>query len=202
MSAWRVTYLPESAAGTRRLVSVVVEDPESSSLGSFTARLSGGNLGQEWTHGRVIQSIESLEFNKRRHRRVILAAIVAPIVIVAIVIGGYYVPIPHSWSFSIYSSGECPNGCSNQVISQSYPNGSQVSGSWSAPQPAGMQILTTHGLVCPSDGTSSGPDGCSQPWVTSGSFSFTSVGGTVTFVAFSANPENITVSGTWSAPAW
>jgi hypothetical protein len=202
MTAWRVTYLPESTAGRRRPVTVTVDDPASVTLDSFVVRLSGGALGAEWTRGRVIQSIEAPEHSKRRQRTAGLTALAAVIVVSGVVLVGFYVPIPHSWSFTIYASGSCPNGCGDQTIYQSYPNGSQVSGSWSAPYPLSLIISTANGIVCPAGGIQSGPTSCSQTNAASGSFEFTSMGGTVSFVALSQNPENVSVSGSWSAVAW
>jgi hypothetical protein len=202
MPAWRVTYLPDSTAVARRRSTVTVEDSESQSLDTFVKRLSEGALGAEWTRGRVIQSVEALDAYKRRHRKVALTALTAAIVVGGIVLVGFVVPIPHSWSFTIYASGACPNGCGNQMVYQSFPNGTQVTGTWSAPHPLSLIIQTAHGIVCPQGGFQSGPGDCSQIAGASGSFGFTSVGGTVSFVALSQVPENVSVSGSWSATMW
>jgi len=202
MSAWRVTYLPEPTSAARRSVTDTLEDPGTQSLEAFVSRLVSGALGAEWTNGRVIQSIESLELFQRRRRRTALATLTTVIVVGAIVLVGFLVPIPHYWSFRIYASGSCPSGCGDQEIYQSYPNGTQVSGTWSAPEAVSMLIQTAGGIVCPQGGYQSGPRDCSQTATTSGSFEFTSVGGTVSFVAFSQVPENVSVSGSWSAVMW
>jgi len=202
MPAWRVTYLPDATKGVPRRSTVTVEDPESLSLDTFVKRLSEGALGAEWTKGRVIQSVEALEVSKRRHRTIGLTALTVAIVVGLIVLGGFVIPFPHSWSFTIYASGACPNGCGDQTIYQSFPNGTQVSGSWSAPYPLSLIIQTNHGIVCPQGGTQTSPTDCTQSSSTSGSFGFSSVGGTVSFVALSQVPENVSVSGSWSAPVF
>jgi len=202
MPAWRVTYRQDSANATSRWSTVTVDDPESQSLDSFVKRLSDGTLGPEWTQGRVIQSVESLATIRRAHRTVALTALTAAIVVGVIVLVGFVVPFPHSWSFTIHASGACPNGCSDQTIYESFPKGSSVSGTWSAPYPLSLIISTSHGLVCPQGGIQSGPNNCIQTAASSGSFSFTSVGGNVTFVALSQTPENASVSGSWSALLW
>jgi hypothetical protein len=202
MSAWRVTYLPGPTSAARRSVTVALEDPGSQTLETFVTRLLSGALGAEWTNGRVIQSIESLELFQRRRRRIAFTALTAAIVVGVIVLVGFFVPIPHYWSFGIYASGACPNGCGNQEIYQNFPNGTQVSGTWSAPVAVSMLIQTADGIVCAQGGSQNGPGDCSQTGTTSGSFEFTSVGGTVSFVALSQVPENVSVSGSWSAVMW
>ena len=207
MTVWRVTYLPVPTTETRRPLSVTVADPESPSLETFVTRLSGGALGVEWTRGRVIRSIEAFEHYQSRHRRVYLTALLAALVAATVLTGVLLAaivpnsaPYKHPWSAATYTGASCGTGCFSQPIAESFPNGSQVSGSWTAPQPAVIFIHTGNDTICPG-GTPSiyGPDGsCSEPGVTSGTFSFTSVGGTVYFTAGSQNPENVSLSGDWS----
>jgi hypothetical protein len=207
MTAWRVTYLPEPTSETRLPLTVTVEDPESSSLETFVSRLSAGALDAEWTQGRVIRSIETFEHYQSRHRRVFLTSLLAALLAASVVTGAILVgivtnsaPYHHPWSATTYTGASCGVGCFSQPIAESFPNGSQVSGSWTAPQPAVIFIHTSNGTICPG-GTPSGygPNGsCSEPGVTSGTFTFTSFGGTVYFTAGSQNPENVSVSGFWS----
>jgi len=207
MSVWRVTYLPESTSETRRPLTVTVADPESPSLETFVSRLSGGALGVEWTQGRVIRSIEAFEHYQNRHRRVLLTALLTALVAASVVTGVMLLgvlpnsaPYQHPWSGAAYTGASCATGCFSQPIAESFPNGSQVSGTWTAPQPAVVFIHTSNGTICPGGTPSSyGPNGsCSEPGVTSGTFSFASVGGTVYFTVGSQNPENVSLSGYWS----
>jgi hypothetical protein len=208
MSAWRVTYLPDSTTETLRPVSVTIEDPGSPSLEAFVSRLTGGAFGVEWTQGRIIRSVEAFERYENQHRRrfvtALLVALVAGIVVTGVALLGFAPTSPlyqHSWSATTYTGAVCAEGCFGQPIAESFPNGSQVSGSWTAPQPAVIFIHTSNGTICPGGTPSSyGPEGsCSEPGVTSGTFSFASTGGTVDFTAGSQNPENVSVSGYWSA---
>jgi hypothetical protein len=210
MGVWRVSYLSEPSAETRRVLTVTVDDPESPSIETLVSRLSGGALGIEWTQGRVIRSIEALEHRRSRHRRIVLMALlpalVAALVVVSLVFGGFLggtvpnsAPDHHPWSAATYTGAVCGTGCFGQPITESFPNGSQVSGSWSAPQPAVVFIHTTNGTICPGGAPSSyGPNGsCSEPGTVSGTFSFTSVGGAVYFTVGSQNPENVSLIGYW-----
>jgi len=208
MSAWRVTYLPESTTDARPAVTVTVEDPESPTLETFVSRLSGGALGLQWTNGRVICSVEAFGRHDSRNRRYFVTAFIAGVVVGLVFTGvvflGFNSNSPlyqHPWSGTAYTGASCGEGCFSQPITESFPNGSYVSGSWIAPQPAVLFIHTTDGNFCPGGTPSSyGPDGsCTEPGVTSGSFSFTSVGGVVVFTVGSQDPENVTVSGYWSA---
>lgn len=211
MTAWRVTYLPESTTETPRPVTVTVEDPESPSLETFVTRISGGALGVEWTQGRVIRSVEAIEHDARRRRRpfvtALLIALVAGSVVTGIALLGIVPSSPlyqHPWSATTYTGASCGEGCFSQPIAESFPNGSYVSGTWTASQPAVLFIQTSSGTVCPGGTPSNyGPDGsCSEPGVTSGTFGFTSVGGMVYFTFGSQNPENVSVSGSWSSVTW
>jgi hypothetical protein len=206
MTAWRVTYLPEPTAETRHPLTVKIEDPESPSLQTFVSRLSGGALGVEWTQGRVIQSIETLEQYQSRHRRVYLIAALTALVAASVVTGVFLAgtvpnsaPYHHPWSATTYTGATCAEGCFSQPVAESFPNGSQVSGSWTGGQPAILFIHTSNATFCPGGTPSSyGPSGsCTEPGVTAGTFSFTSVGGTVYFTAGSQNPENVSLSGYW-----
>jgi len=81
MSAWRVTYLPESTTDARPVVTVTVEDAESPSLEAFVSRLSGGALGLEWTNGRVICSVEAFGRHDGWHRRYFVTALIVGVVV-------------------------------------------------------------------------------------------------------------------------
>ena len=208
MTAWRVTYLPDSAADPRRSVTVTVEDPESPSLATFLSRLSGGALGVEWTTGRVIQAAETFERHVRRQRISVATAIVVGIVVAIVLTGVVFPGSPTTsslyqspWSATAYTGASCGEGCFSQAIAESFPNGSYVAGTWTAALPAVLFIHTANGTLCPGGTPSSyGASGsCSEPGVTSGRFSFTSVGGEVYFTVGSQNPENVNVSGYWSA---
>jgi hypothetical protein len=204
MTAWRVTYLPESTSEARRALTVTVVDPESSSLETFVSRLSGGALGAEWTQGRVIRSIEANEFYARRRRNPAILASVTVVVAVVSVIAGFALvgvvshgpPARHAWYGTLYTGAACAEGCFSQPLTEVFPNGSEISGTWTAAQPAVIFIQTTNGTICPG-GTQSGSS-CTEPGVISGSFEFRYAEGTLNFVAGSQDPENVSVTGYWS----
>jgi len=196
MTRWRVTYRPGPMdRATAGRIRVTIDDPTSSSLDSFAGRLITGAFGAEWTEGREIRSIEVDEPISERHPRVLGLSIIVGVGVAVLLLVGFAIPLPHSWSFTISEL----NGAY-----ESYPQGSQVSGQWSAPEPIGIQILvvSTGHFVCTSNDDACSPTSLSQIWASSGTFQFTSVGGMVQFVALSNSPVNITVSGTWSAVTW
>jgi hypothetical protein len=204
MTAWRVTYLPAPTMETRRPFAVTVEDPDSPSLETFVSRLSGGALGVEWTQGRVIRSVEAFERYENRRRRLFLTALLTGLVAASVVTGLVLVgvvpsgaPYRHSWSGTLYTGAASEAGCFSQPLVENFPNGSQISGTWTAPQAAVIFIQTTNGTICPG-GTQSTPNECTEPGVTSGAFEFTFAGGSLSFEAGSQNPENVSVSGDWS----
>jgi len=196
MTRWRVTYRPDRTEGaSARRIHVTIDDPASSSLDSFAARLTSGALGAEWTQGRDIRLIEAVEPFTQRHPRALGLTVVAGIGVVVLGLVGFVIPLPHSWSASISEL----NG-----TYESFPSGSQVVGQWSAPEPVDVQIVivSTGDLVCTSNAVSCSPTSISVTWAASGTFQFTSVGGQVQFTALSNNPVSITLSGTWSAVLW
>jgi hypothetical protein len=138
----------------------------------------------------------------RPHPWRFVGLLLAAVAVIAVAILGFVVPVPHAWSFSVYSPGQCPEGCGVPSATQNFPNGSYVIGTWQAVGPVALQIRTTSGIVCPNDGTASPSGGCSQPFATSGSFGFTSVGGPVIFSGTSEAPENLSVSGSWNTYFW
>jgi len=207
MTAWRVTYLPEPTAESRRPVTVTVEDRESASFEAFVSRLSSGALGAEWTQGRVVRGV--VEFDPGESRRgtrvvtVVITAAVVGIVVIALVLLAFVPSGPlyqHPWSATMFTGAVCATGCFSQPITENFPNGSSVTGTWSAPQPAVLFIHLTSGNICPGGNPSSfGPDGsCSEPGVTFGEFNFTAPGGPVGFTVGSQTPQNVTLSGDWS----
>lgn len=207
MTAWRVTYLPEPTAENRRPRTVTVEDPESPSLETFVARLSGGALGVEWTQGRVIHSVQAIQRNARWYRRPFVTAPLIALAVVSVVTAVVllaFVPsgplYQHPWSATAYTGASCGEGCFSQPATENFPNGSYVSGTWTASQKAVLFIQTSTGNYCPGGTPSSfGRDGsCSEPGVTFGTFDFTAVGGPVYFTFGSQNPENVSLSGYWS----
>jgi hypothetical protein len=121
--------------------------------------------------------------------------IVSVIVVVVILLVGFVIPFSHSWSFTINK---------NKGAFESFPSGSQVSGQWSSPEPAYIQIVivSTGDFVCPSNAIYCSPTSLSETWASSGTFQFTSVGGQVQFIAMTNDTVNITLSGTWSAVLW
>jgi len=211
MTAWRVTYLPESTSATRTPVTVTIEDPASPSLGAFVSRLSSGELGIEWAHGRDIRSVQVVESIEHRHRRRLLTALLAVLVagfmltgVAALRFDSGSPLYEHPWSGTAYTGASCGEGCFSQPLAESFPNGSYVTGTWTASEPAVVFIQTSSGELCPG-GSPSGfftNGSCSEPGVTSGTFGFSSVGGPVYFVIGSQGPQNVAVSGYWSTSWW
>jgi hypothetical protein len=193
MTRWRVTYRPVRTEGvSARRIHVTIDDPASSSIDSFAARLTGGALGAEWTQGRDVQSIQAVVPFIEQNPKALGLTVLVGIGVVILVVVGFVIPVGHPWSVSISKL----NGAY-----ESFPNGSQVSGQWAATEPVWVQIVivSTGTLVCTSNDVSCAPTGVSGSWVTTGTFQFTSVGGQVQFSALSNDPVNISVIGTWSA---
>ena len=196
MTRWRVTYQPGPTEGaTAGRIHLTIDDPGSSTLDLFAARLTSGALGADWTRGRVIRSIVAVEPFTERHPRAPGLAVVTGVVVAVIVLVGFAIPIPHSWSFMISKT----NGAF-----ESFPSGAQVSGQWSSPVPAYIQIVmvSTGDLVCPSNAVDCTPTSLTETWATTGTFQFTSDGGQVQFITVTSDPVNVTLSGTWSAVLW
>ena len=85
-----------------------------------------------------------------------------------------------------------------------FPKGSYVTGQWSSPEPAFIQIVmvSTGDFVCTSNAYYCTATSMSEAWSATGTFQFTSDGGQVQFVAMTNDTVNITLSGTWSATLW
>jgi len=207
MTDWRVTYLPKSTTATRTSVTATIEDPASPSHGSFESIASGGGLGVERTHGRDIRPEQVIEPIGPPHRgrllTAMLAVLVAGIVLSAVAVVRFEPassPLEHPWSGTVDTGPPCAEGCFGQPLAESFPNGSYVTGTWTAAEPAVVFIQVNGDELCPG-GSPTGPftnGTCSEPGVTSGTFDFTSVGGPAYFVAGSQGPENVTVSGDWT----
>ena len=208
MPAWRVTYLPDPTGSVAHPLTVTVEDPESASLEAFVSRLHEGALGAEWTTGRVIRSVEASDHPARSTRRLLWVA-VAIILVEAVFVVGVIGFGLHSaagtqqtpWSATAYTGAACGEGCFSQPVAENFTMGSHVSGTWSAPEPAVLFITAAGENYCPGGSPPSygANGGCTEPGVTSGSFSFTAPGGYVYFTLGSASPENVTLNGTWSS---
>lgn len=110
------------------------------------------------------------------------AAIVVVILIVILLVVMFVVPlpIPFSGRFTAASLGG-----GGSTYSQSFANGTTISGSWSTSfsEPVALVVVSTSGIhVFAGDGST-------------GSFSFISDGGTYQFAATAAIPVNVSISG-------
>lgn len=118
------------------------------------------------------------------------AGIVVAIVILLILVGGFLVPFPHSFSYQAATVSSGGPGATGQQMN--FPAGSSVSGSYSADggfSPTAVVILDANLHSVYVGGA-----------LSSGSFSFTASNPPYYFIAVSLLPGFVAVSGTYSSP--